>query len=85
MNVRVQIAIDNTLAVPVDSAAVIRSQNLSGTMILVLLPGGEEQSLQEGDFFTFTREPIELPQLITTIVERAERNISQKRTMRKEQ
>ena len=43
-------------------------------MSLVVEPGGEEASLQEGDFFTFTREPIELPQLITTIVERAERN-----------
>ena len=74
MNVRVQIAISNTLAIPADSAAIIRAQDLSGSMSLVVEPGGEEASLQEGDFFTFTREPIELPQLITTIVERAERN-----------
>ncbi len=76
LNVRVQIAIGNTLAIPADSAAIIRAQDLSGTMNLVVEPGGEEESLQEGDFFTFTREPIELPQLITTIVERAERNVA---------
>ncbi len=78
LNVRVQLAVDNSLEIPSDSSAVIRAQDLSGSMVLVILPGGEEQSLQEGDFFSFTREPIELPRLITTIVERAERNISQK-------
>ena len=78
MNVRVQIAIDNSLPVPSDSAAIIRAQGLSGSMILVVEPGGEEEALRTGDFFSFTREPIELPQLITTIVERAERNIAQK-------
>ena len=78
MNVRVQIAIDNSLPVPSDSAAIIRAQGLSGSMILVVEPGGEEEALRTGDFFSFTREPIELPQLITTIVERAERNIAKK-------
>ena len=78
MNVRVQLAVDNTLAIPSDSAAIIRAKDLSGSMILVVEPGGEEQNLQEGDFFSFSREPIELPQLITTIVERAERNTSPK-------
>ena len=78
MNVRVQIAIANDLQIPADSAAVIRTRDLSGSMSLVIEPGGEDDNLQEGDFFSFTREPIELPQLITTIVERAERNISRK-------
>ena len=76
MNVRVQIAVDDSLAIPSDSSAVIRAQNLSGNMVLVVEAGGEEQTLQEGDFFSFSREPIELPQLITTIVERAERHTS---------
>ena len=77
MNVRVQIAVSETLLIPSDSAAIIRAQDLSGSMVLVVEPGGDEESLRPGDFFSFTREPIELPQLITTIVERAERNISE--------
>ena len=75
LNARVQLAIDREIEIPADSSAVIRSPDLSGTKVLVIEAGGDEESLLEGDEFSYTREPIETKQLIKIIVERAESNL----------
>lgn len=78
LNVRVQIAISENIPIPSDSAAVIRSPDLTGTKILVIEPGGDEQNLTQGDLLEYTREPIEIESLVETIVERAEKNLAKK-------
>ena len=75
LNARVRLAIEMGVDIPTDSSAVIRSPDLSGTKVLVIEPGGDEESLLEGDSFSYTREPIETKQLIKIIVERAEGNL----------
>ena len=75
LNARVRLAIETDIDIPADSSAVIRSPDLSGTKVLVIEPGGDEEALREGDSFSYTREPIETKQLIKIMVERAEDNL----------
>jgi phospholipid/cholesterol/gamma-HCH transport system substrate-binding protein len=61
---RVDMEVDQTLALPADSSASIVTAGLLGDRYINLKPGGEEQMLKNGDEIAFTESAVVLENLI---------------------
>lgn len=60
----VRISIDRSIVLPDDSSAEIGSTGLLGDKYLVLVPGGSDNMLGEGDEITFTQGSIDIINLV---------------------
>lgn len=61
---RVHMAVDSSLKLPTDTAAVITSESLLGGKYLALEPGAAEDYLESGGHIDFTQAPQNLEQLL---------------------
>lgn len=61
---RVNMMIDDSVQLPVDTAALISSESLLGGRYLALEPGADEELLKAGDVIEFTQAPQNLEQLL---------------------
>lgn len=62
------------LEMPLDTAAVIRSDGLMGTKFMELEPGGDMEMLAPGDSFEYTQDAVVLDELLSKIVDMAKAN-----------
>lgn len=60
----VTLAIDSSIQLPIDTAALISSESLLGGLYLGLEPGGDELYLEAGDVIEYTQAPQNLEQLL---------------------
>lgn len=68
LRARVLLDVDKSLALPVDTAATIRTSGLLGDQFVELEPGAEEESLHSGDEISRTESALNLESLIGTLV-----------------
>lgn len=61
---RVHMSVDRSIALPVDTAALIGSESLLGGRYLALEPGAEEEMMSSGSQIKFTQAPQNLEQLL---------------------
>lgn len=61
---RVHMNVDDSVKLPVDTAAVISSESLLGGQFLSLEPGSDEELIQPGGTIQFTQAPQNLEQLL---------------------
>lgn len=61
---RVTLGVENHIQLPLDTAAVISSESLLGGRYMELIPGAEEDFLEEGDNIDLTQPPQNLEQLL---------------------
>lgn len=61
---RLGLAIDSRIKLPLDSSAVIASEGILGGNYISLSPGGETETLREGDEITDTQGSVDLMTLI---------------------
>jgi phospholipid/cholesterol/gamma-HCH transport system substrate-binding protein len=66
--VKLNIALDPGVALPVDSSASIASEGILGGSFIALTPGGEEAKLKAGDVITDTQGALDLTSLIGAFV-----------------
>lgn len=60
--------VDKTLNIPADSSAEIATAGLMGDKFISIIPGGEEESLKEGDSFSYTRSGFSIEKLVGMVV-----------------
>lgn len=58
------LTIDNTIKLPADSSAAIVSEGLLGGKYIALEPGGEEDTLKNGDKIQYTQSSVNIETLI---------------------
>jgi phospholipid/cholesterol/gamma-HCH transport system substrate-binding protein len=68
LRAEVAFEIDQTLELPVDTSASIRTSGLLGDQYIALEPGGEIDMLGPGDVIDFTESALNLEKLIGTLV-----------------
>ena len=68
LRARVEIDVDASLVLPVDTAAGIRTSGLLGDQFIALEPGAEDAALASGDELSFTESAINLDKLIGAVV-----------------
>ncbi|MCA9509913.1 MAG: outer membrane lipid asymmetry maintenance protein MlaD [Myxococcota bacterium] len=68
LRARVQIDVDASIPLPIDTAAGIRTQGLLGDQFIALEPGAEDATLESGDVLSFTESAINLDKLIGAVV-----------------
>lgn len=61
---RVELMINDSIELPIDTAALISSESLLGGLYLALEPGAEEDMLAPGDRIEYTQAPQNLEQLL---------------------
>lgn len=64
----VDMTIDRSIALPVDSSAEIVSEGLLGGRYMALVPGGAERMLKDGDVIQYTQSPVSLEQMIGQLI-----------------
>jgi len=64
----VTLNVDNSVHLPVDSAAVVASGGLLGDKFISLEPGGDDKMLKNGDKITMTQSPPGLEQLLGQVI-----------------
>lgn len=69
--VKVGLALDPGVSIPVDSSAAITSEGLLGGSFIALLPGGEPVSLKQGDVITDTQGAVDLMSLFGQMINRS--------------
>ena len=62
--VKVTFSLDANLQLPTDSAAMIETDGLIGSKYIELLPGGELDIMQNGDYFLYTQDVLLLDELL---------------------
>lgn len=60
----VRISIDESIELPIDTAAIIASESLLGGKFLRLEPGGDEQLIGPGGAIEYTQAPVNLEELL---------------------
>ena len=68
LRARVEIDVDASLALPIDTAAGIRTSGLLGDQFVALEPGAEDAVLVTGDELEFTESAVNLDKLIGAVV-----------------
>jgi phospholipid/cholesterol/gamma-HCH transport system substrate-binding protein len=68
MRARVRLDVDQTLQLPIDTTASIRTAGLLGNQFVQLEPGGETELLKSGDEIDFTESALNLEKLIGTLI-----------------
>jgi phospholipid/cholesterol/gamma-HCH transport system substrate-binding protein len=71
LRARVTLDLDESLVLPVDTTASIRTSGLLGDQFIALEPGGEEQALKPGEEIGFTESALSLERLIGKFVNNA--------------
>lgn len=71
---RVDMMVDESVKLPVDTAALISSESLLGGRYLALEPGADEELLSAGDVIEFTQAPQNLEQLLGQFIFSATQN-----------
>lgn len=69
--VRVTLALDPGVKVPVDSSAAVTSEGLLGGSYVALQPGGDSTPLKEGDVITDTQGSVDLMSLFGQFINRS--------------
>ena len=62
--VKATFSLDANLKLPTDSAAMIETDGLIGSKYIELLPGGELDIMQNGDYFLYTQDVLLLDELL---------------------
>ena len=62
--VKATLSLDVNLQLPTDSAAMIETDGLIGSKYIELLPGGELDMMQNGDYFLYTQDVLLLDELL---------------------
>jgi len=68
LRARVELDVDATLELSIDTLAGIRTAGLLGDQFVALEPGGEEELLNSGDIIDFTESALSLEKLIGSLV-----------------
>jgi len=68
LRARVTLEVDQSLELPVDSSAAIRTSGLLGDQYIALTPGAEDELLRTGDEIAFTESALSLEKLVGTLV-----------------
>lgn len=68
LRARVTLRVEQGVPLSVDTAAAIRTSGLLGDQFVALEPGAEEETLSEGEAFSFTESAINLDKLVGTLV-----------------
>ena len=68
LRARVELDLDPSLELPIDSFAAIRTAGLLGDQFVALEPGAEEEMLKSGEVVAFTESAISLEELISTLI-----------------
>lgn len=64
----VELDVDPTLELSIDSSAAIRTAGLLGDQFVQLEPGAEEELLRQGEAFTYTESALALDELVGRLV-----------------
>jgi len=64
----VHMSVDNTIRLPVDTAALVASESLLGGKFLALEPGGDEQMLPVGGRIQYTQSTPGIEQLLGQVI-----------------
>jgi phospholipid/cholesterol/gamma-HCH transport system substrate-binding protein len=65
---RVTLQINRDIELPLDTAAAIHTDGLFGTKFVVLEPGGELETLQNGDEISYTQDSLIIGELLDLII-----------------
>jgi len=68
LRARVELEVDESLELPVDTVASIRTEGLLGSQFVALEPGGELEMLAPGETISWTESAINLEKLIGAFV-----------------
>jgi phospholipid/cholesterol/gamma-HCH transport system substrate-binding protein len=71
LRARVELDVDPSLELPVDTSASIMTQGVLGNQFVALEPGGEDELLQPGEEIAFTESAVLLERLIGKFVNNA--------------
>jgi phospholipid/cholesterol/gamma-HCH transport system substrate-binding protein len=66
--VQVTLTLVSNLQLPVDSAALIETDGIVGGKYIELLPGGELDTMQNGDYFMYTQDVLLLDELLARFI-----------------
>jgi len=69
--VDVTLAVDPTIEIPTDSAALIETDGLFGAKYIEIQPGGEFDTVSSGDGRTFTQDSVIWEELVSKIIDQA--------------
>lgn len=69
LRARVELEVDASLELPIDSSAGIRTQGLLGDQFVAIDPGGEIDMLASGDEFEYTESALSIERLIGRFVQ----------------
>ena len=68
LRARVELDLDPSVELPIDTWASIMTQGMLGNQFVALEPGAEDELLRAGEDFSFTESAINLDKLIGTLV-----------------
>lgn len=68
LRARVTLEVDESLELPVDTAAEIRTAGLLGDQFIALRPGAELENLQSGEEIAYTESALQLEDLVGSLV-----------------
>jgi phospholipid/cholesterol/gamma-HCH transport system substrate-binding protein len=68
LRARVVLEVDQSLELPIDTSASIRTSGLLGDQFIALAPGAEDQLLADGEEISFTESALSLEKLVGTLV-----------------
>jgi phospholipid/cholesterol/gamma-HCH transport system substrate-binding protein len=71
LRARVELDVDSTLQLPVDTSAAILTEGLLGDQFVSLAPGAEEEVLNSGEELQFTESALSIERLIGKFVNNA--------------
>lgn len=60
----VRMSIDESIELPIDTAAIIASESLLGGKFMRLEPGGDDQLIEPGGAIEYTQAPVNLEELL---------------------
>jgi len=68
LRAKVTLRVNRDVSLSVDTAAAIRTSGLLGDQFVALEPGAEDETLQDGETFSFTESALNLDTLVGTLV-----------------
>ena len=70
--VNVELSVDETIAIPYDSALMVLSDGFAGRKYLRVFPGGEMDMMVEGDSFDYVQNAVIFEEMLEKIISAAE-------------
>ena len=65
--VRVELVFDRPIDIPTDSSVSIETDGIMGAKHVEILPGGDEEMMQNGDSFSYTQDSLILNELLDKV------------------